>query len=51
MRIDYRKYNYCAGCNIKAPKTEGWGHCPQCGLQMRRTPRNYIMLEEEVRRY
>lgn len=51
MRIDYKKYNYCAGCDLKVPKTGDWGACPQCGLQMRRTPRNEIMLEEDVIRY
>jgi Zn finger protein HypA/HybF involved in hydrogenase expression len=42
MRMDYSKYFWCARCDIKVPKNDGVGLCPECRKQMRRTPRNHI---------
>jgi predicted RNA-binding Zn-ribbon protein involved in translation (DUF1610 family) len=49
MRMDYSKYNWCATCNIKMPKSVIM--CPDCGYHMRRTPRNYILVTEDKKRY
>ena len=49
MRVNYRIHNYCADCDIRSPKT--MLRCPNCGQGMRYTPRNEIMLEEDVKRY
>jgi len=52
MNINYNIFVYCAGCDIKQKKKYGYSQrCPECKLVMRRTPRNLIFREKEVKRY